>query len=52
MNIGMVRGVLTLVLLLAFVGSVGVGLERAAQARATSRTIFDQMAKLPLDEDA
>ncbi len=51
MNIALVRGVLTLVLLLAFVGLL-LWAWNGRSRPGREPDIFDQMAKLPLDEDA
>jgi cbb3-type cytochrome oxidase subunit 3 len=51
MIIGIVRGVITLLLLLAFIGLL-VWAWRGRQRPGHEQDVFDQMAKLPLDEDA
>ena len=51
MIIGLVRGVLTFVLLLTFVGLL-VWAWNGRSRPGREQDVYDQMAKLPLDEDA
>ena len=51
MIIGLVRGMITLVLLLTFIGLL-VWAWNGRQRPGREPDVFDRMAKLPLDEDA